>query len=1236
MIRSKRKRPLLCRRRLIAERLEDRRLLAGPHAPAADQSGSTAISKDDPSIVAWATGISDYTAGSNVDPEFQTPDKAIGPAEGTAGDAVSLGRGGAITLTFAEPIRDGLGPDFAVFENGFSDTFLELGFVEVSSDGVNFFRFDSDSLTAAPVDAFGAVDPTDIHNLAGKYRQGFGTPFDLEELAGESPLIDTTSITHVRVADIVGDGSQSDSSGDPIYDPFPTTGSAGLDLDAVGVIFQQESSVDIVGFEDVGATLSIGSAFNGPDPSGTSITGPFDDTVVVGSFQSETLTFNNSHSLDFGSWNQWAYSNANDTTTPGFTNQFSSFAGGGAEGSSTFGIGFPDQSNVFEPPTISRDSSDMRQFKSLMVTNTTYAALSMRDGDAFAKRFGGASGNDPDFLLLTITGKDADDNSIGTVDFYLADYRSNDNSLDYIVDEWTDVDLRSIADARSLEFSVTSSDVGPFGINTPAYFAVDHITLARPVLPIDISHRSVLESAGSNAATARVSRAGSDTSTAITVTLAAVDSTVASIPASVTIPSGQRYVEFPIGAIDNNLVDGDRQITITASADGFVSSSRSLEIQDDDVRGLSLSLGQSDLEEGSSIEATVSRNDSDVTLPLSVQVTSATANLLSLPQTLAIAAGQTSATFTIAALDDAIDRPDTVVDIIVAATGYTDGVSSLEVIDNDLAMVTIELDPSVFSESDALPTTGFEDVGRRLAPESFYNGADQAGGFQSNGLLFNNEFNATFGSWSGWSFSNTTDSTTAGFTNQYSAIAGRGAGKSDTYAVATAFDGALVPTVSRDPETSGDFGSIRITNTTYAALSMMQGDDFAKKFGGESGDDPDFFLLTIEGINDSGASVGVVDFYLADFRFADNRLDYIVDEWTMVDLSSLAGAVELAFALSSSDVGSFGMNTPAYFAVDDVEMANERALPMITVHRNASDTSEDLAVTLASSDPSEAAVPAGLIIPAGASSASAPITIRNDNRVDGDQTVSLEASAPSNLSSTASITVADDDSAELTLTITTPTLGEPDGLGRAVVHRNVADVTEPLVVALSSDPTGDLMLPETTTIPTGQRSVEFAFTPEDNDIVDGDRSVVVTGTADRFSEDGASVLIIDEDVPPPTLTIELDRSSLSESDAPTTILLEDVGARMAAESFRNGSDLAGGFDLGNVHLNNAYDSTFGSWGGWAVSNTTDTVTPGFANQYSSISGGGANHSATYAVASAFPGATIPSISILNPQEGRGV
>ena len=232
---------------------------AGPYAPAAGQPGSTAVFKSDAAIVGWADGFQDYVIGANVDLTWQTPAKALGPAVGDSFDIVGLGNGGQITLTFSQAITDGPGSDFAVFENGIADTFLELAYVEVSSNGTDFFRFANDSLTPSPVSAFGTLDPTNITGLAGKYRQGYGTPFDLAELAAVSPLLDVAHVGFVRIVDIVGDGTFLDTSGDIIYDPHLTSGSGGFDLEAVAVLNAvPEPGSIVLAAVALGAVCSLG------------------------------------------------------------------------------------------------------------------------------------------------------------------------------------------------------------------------------------------------------------------------------------------------------------------------------------------------------------------------------------------------------------------------------------------------------------------------------------------------------------------------------------------------------------------------------------------------------------------------------------------------------------------------------------------------------------------------------------------------------------------------------------------------------------------------------------------------------------------------------------------------------------------------------------------------------------------------------------------------------------------
>jgi len=210
-----------------------------------------------------------------------------------------------------------------------------------------------------------------------------------------------------------------------------------------------------------------------------------------------------------------------------------------------------------------------------------------------------------------------------------------------------------------------------------------------------------------------------------------------------------------------------------------------------------------------------------------------------------------------------------------------------------------------------------------LSPESFYNGADEAGQFSSNGAQFNNHFDSEYGTWGGWAYSNITDSATAGWGNQYAAITGSGFGTNEIYAVG--YYDTYTPAIPRiDLGNNTALSGIQVTNTAYAYYSMRDGDDFAKKFGGANGDDPDFFRLTITGLDANENQTGSIDFFLADYRFSDNSLNYIVDEWEWVDLSSFGSQTRyLTFDLESSDTSVYGSNTPAYFALGEVAVIPE-------------------------------------------------------------------------------------------------------------------------------------------------------------------------------------------------------------------------------------------------------------------------------------------------------------------------
>ena len=211
----------------------------------------------------------------------------------------------------------------------------------------------------------------------------------------------------------------------------------------------------------------------------------------------------------------------------------------------------------------------------------------------------------------------------------------------------------------------------------------------------------------------------------------------------------------------------------------------------------------------------------------------------------------------------------------------------------------------------------FDDL--TLAPNTYWDGSDSTLGFTSGGVYFENSYDFDWDYWSGgFIYSNSTDVTTAGYTNDFSAYTGMGGNGSQNYAVN--YGGGI------DFGTEKMIGSIQLTNTTYAALSMKDGDSFGKVFGspndaqgnpdGTNGED--WFRLLIIGKDAQSTTTDTVIFYLADYRFANNTQDYIVNTWQTVDLTSLGEVQFLEFELESSDHNAQGILTPAYFALDNI------------------------------------------------------------------------------------------------------------------------------------------------------------------------------------------------------------------------------------------------------------------------------------------------------------------------------
>ena len=213
---------------------------------------------------------------------------------------------------------------------------------------------------------------------------------------------------------------------------------------------------------------------------------------------------------------------------------------------------------------------------------------------------------------------------------------------------------------------------------------------------------------------------------------------------------------------------------------------------------------------------------------------------------------------------------------------------------------------------------GFENF--NLARGQYINNASPSLGFQSGYVELPNMYNQDFDFWSGFAISADTNTTTPGFTNQYSAITGKGADGTQTYAVGYIFDPIYVRLTGK--ALGKPMIGMSVTNSTYAYLSMRDGDAFAKKFGGENGLDPDYLLLTIKKYSGGAIADDSINIYLADYRAPGTKNDYILSQWKYVDLTNIGEVDSLVLRLTSSDVGAFGMNTPAYVCIDQVSTDN--------------------------------------------------------------------------------------------------------------------------------------------------------------------------------------------------------------------------------------------------------------------------------------------------------------------------
>ncbi len=267
--------------------------VANPASPAPDDPIPGFVGGQvNPKILGWAAQVNNYSPANPaaIDSFWKNTGNLLQPVTGNVFDVVSLGdlsaadiaKGvapGSLTVAFDQPVGDGAGPDLVIFGNAFqlarsTKVFAKLAYVEVSTDGVVFARFPSVDTNPRPAGTswtYLVSDATKIYNLFGKavnaYGSSWGNPFDLHDLSN-NPLVlagavDLQNIRYVRVVAVPGSGAYQDSLGDPIYSPWPTFGSPGPEIQAVGILNLGHPVADDTQAAGTSSAAGVGAAVNG-------------------------------------------------------------------------------------------------------------------------------------------------------------------------------------------------------------------------------------------------------------------------------------------------------------------------------------------------------------------------------------------------------------------------------------------------------------------------------------------------------------------------------------------------------------------------------------------------------------------------------------------------------------------------------------------------------------------------------------------------------------------------------------------------------------------------------------------------------------------------------------------------------------------------------------------------------------------------------------------------------------
>ena len=220
-------------------------------------------------------------------------------------------------------------------------------------------------------------------------------------------------------------------------------------------------------FEDL--TLEPERHWAGPADNAVEVEGAWGSKNMVGTFKSGSYEFVNSFTPKWSSWTGCSYSNMTATSFADYTtDQWNSAAGHGAAGSANYGVIY-GSSTPMEIIKVLDGDAEGRIIKGMNITNSAWVVECVKNGNGVAQKFAQGS-----WFKVTFTGVKAD-KTTASVDYYLADYRSENESEWNCLTDWDWIDLSSLGKVVSLSVSFDGTDKSSGYLNTSTYVCIDNV-----------------------------------------------------------------------------------------------------------------------------------------------------------------------------------------------------------------------------------------------------------------------------------------------------------------------------------------------------------------------------------------------------------------------------------------------------------------------------------------------------------------------------------------------------------------------------------------------------------------------------------------------------------------------------------------------------------------------------------------------------------------------------------------